>query len=235
MHLFYTADIEKTLTLSPQESHHAVKVLRLNPGDNIQIIDGKGGYYHATITDANHKACRLQLGSKIPDKQIRPYQLHMAVAPTKNIDRFEYFIEKATEIGIDAITPLLCDHSERKVIKQERLERILVSAMKQSLKTSLPRLNPMSTFTDSMDLLQSGGNLMIAHCYDSERATIKSVLKKNTNRQITILIGPEGDFSQNEIDMAVKKGFDPITLGNSRLRKETAGIVACHSVFEYFL
>ncbi|MFC0876338.1 16S rRNA (uracil(1498)-N(3))-methyltransferase [Saccharicrinis sp. FJH2] len=234
MQLFYTPDIIQTQTLSQLESHHAVKVLRLTEGDVIQVVDGNGGFYNAVIVSANAKACRIELNEPIQDQQIRQYRLHMAVAPTKNIDRFEWFLEKATEIGIDEITPLLCEHSERKIIKPDRIERILVSAMKQSLKSYLPKQNEMRSFQEFISQANPSENLMIAHCYDTERDTIKTLIPDRGNT-ITILIGPEGDFSPEEVEQAIKSGFSPLSLGNSRLRTETAAVVACHSVYEYFL
>ncbi|MFB6318869.1 16S rRNA (uracil(1498)-N(3))-methyltransferase [Saccharicrinis sp. FJH54] len=234
MQLFYTPDIIQTQTLSQLESHHAVKVLRLNEGDVIQVVDGNGGFYNAVIVSANAKACRIELKAPIQDQQIRPYRLHMAVAPTKNIDRFEWFLEKATEIGVDEITPLLCEHSERKIVKPDRVERILVSAMKQSLKSYLPKQNDMMPFQEFISQARPSENLMIAHCYETERDTIKTLIPARGNT-ITILIGPEGDFSPEEVEQSLKCGFSPLSLGNSRLRTETAAVVACHSVYEFYL
>jgi 16S rRNA (uracil1498-N3)-methyltransferase len=234
MQLFYTPDITTTKTLSPQESHHAIKVLRLNEGDTIQVVDGTGGFYNAVIVNPNAKACAVDLKEPVPESQIRPYRLHLAVAPTKNIDRFEWFLEKATEIGIDEITPLLCEHSERKVVKPDRIERILVSAMKQSLKSFLPIQHEMTSFSTFIEKARPEENLMIAHCYNTKRQTIKTRIPLNGN-SITMLIGPEGDFSPEEVEQAINKGFFPVTFGSGRLRTETAAVVACHSVFEYYL
>jgi len=157
----------------------------------------------------------------------RDYNLHLAVAPTKINDRYEWFLEKATEIGIDSITPIICDHSERKVIKPERFERILQSAMKQSLNCYLPKLNDAISFKDFINL-DFEGDLFIAHCEETDRKYLKQQLNPKTD--ITILIGPEGDFSVKEITEALKNNFIPVTLGETRLRTETAAIVACHSV-----
>ncbi|MFB6342152.1 16S rRNA (uracil(1498)-N(3))-methyltransferase [Saccharicrinis sp. FJH62] len=234
MHLFFTPDILTTKILSPQESHHAVKVLRLREGAPIQVVDGNGGFFEAKIVFANANACGVDITGTLKDQQKRPYRLHMAVAPTKNIDRFEWFLEKATEIGIDEITPLLCEHSERKIIKPDRIERILVSAMKQSLKSYLPKQNEMRSFQEFISQANPSENLMVAHCYDTEREIIKTLIPAGGNT-ITILIGPEGDFSPEEVEQAIKSGFSPLSLGNSRLRTETAAVVACHSVYEYFL
>ncbi len=226
MQLFYSPEIANgILHFDETESKHAVRVLRLKTGDEIHIIDGIGTLYKASITDANQKKCSFQVLEKISDFEKRPYYLHIAIAPTKNIDRLEWFLEKATEIGIDEITPLLCDHSERKIIKPERLNKILVSAAKQSLKAYIPKLNPLQTFHDFI-MNDLKGQKCIAHCYDSEKTTLKSVTESN----LTILIGPEGDFSPEEVKIASEQGFQAVSLGNSRLRTETAGVVACHTV-----
>lgn len=229
MHLFYTPEIKNsTYTLNSIESKHCVRVLRLKEGDHIQLIDGRGSFYTAEITDANQKSCKVKCIETIKEYGKRNFSLHIAIAPTKNIDRIEWFMEKTTEIGIDTYTSLLCDHSERKIVKDERLMRIITSAVKQSLKAYHPTLNPLTKFKDFIKQ-DFKGQKFIAHC---EEGTEKKVLQDLyiQNEDVTILIGPEGDFSPSEIEMARNAGFKEISLGNSRLRTETAGLVACHTI-----
>lgn len=228
MHVFYTPDITSDqYVLSEAESKHAVRVLRVNHGDEVLLTNGVGTLYTATILDPNPKRCSLSVIDKKFNHNKRSYHLHIAIAPTKNIDRFEWFLEKATEIGIDEITPILGFHSERKIIKEERLEKVIVAAMKQSIKAYKPVLNPLITLDDFL-ASQSGGKLCIAHCYDQGKVQLKDVCKTENN--ITVLIGPEGDFSLEEVEKSIKKGAVPVSLGESRLRTETAGLVACHTV-----
>jgi len=229
MQLFYNPDITENtneFSFSKEESNHIVKVLRKNMGDTLHITNGQGWLFSAEITLANRKNCLVKIVSKSFQPK-RNYQLHMAVAPTKMNDRYEWFLEKATEIGIDTITPIICDHSERKIVKTDRFEKILQSAMKQSLNCYIPKLNQSILFKDFINQ-DFTGNLFIAHCEESDKKSFKNELKPNSN--ITILIGPEGDFSVNEIKMAIENKFIPVTLGDTRLRTETAAIVACHSV-----
>ena len=229
MQLFYSPDIDestKTFTFNKDESRHIVKVLRKSAGDPLHITNGKGWLFTAEISVPNINKCKALIVSN----QFHPkhqYSLNLAVAPTKMNDRYEWFLEKATEIGIDSITPIICDHSERKVVKIERFERILQSAMKQSLNNYLPKLNEVVTFKDfiSRDFT---GQKFIAHCEETDKKSLKSQLMPGS--EITVLIGPEGDFSATEIDTALKNHFIPVTLGKTRLRTETAAIVACHSV-----
>ncbi|MGQ7868879.1 16S rRNA (uracil(1498)-N(3))-methyltransferase [Sunxiuqinia sp. sy24] len=228
MQLFYTPDItEPNYCLDETESKHAVRVLRLTTGNTIQLIDGNGNFFEAKITDAHPKRCQVEIIKKTSEFNKRNHYLHLAVAPTKNIDRFEWFLEKATEIGIDEITPVLCDHSERKVIKNERLEKVIVSAMKQSLKAYLPKLNP---FTPLKNLLEANfeGKKFIAHCYEQNKKELKNELRNSQSN--LVLIGPEGDFSEAEVAWAIERQFIPVSLGQSRLRTETAAVVACHTV-----
>lgn len=226
MQLFYIPNISGSeVILNETESKHAIRVLRLAVNSKVQLIDGKGGFYEAIISDAHPKKCKLLITKSIQKFDKRNFKLHIAIAPTKNIDRFEWFLEKCTEIGIDEITPLLSEHSERKVIKPGRLEKILVSAMKQSLKATLPKLNPIINFNDFI----TGSNYQnryIAHCYEGEKIHLKNTIKKEDD--ILILIGPEGDFSLKEVEIAKQNGFLEVSLGTARLRTETAGIVACH-------
>ena len=225
MILFYTPDIttEKRYTLSESESEHAIRVLRLKEGDTLTLVDGKGSFFEASILDGNPKKCEVEITNINKEYHSKPI-LHIAIAPTKNNDRTEWFIEKCTEIGITEITPILCKHSERKKIKQERFEKTAVSAMKQSLKASLPLVNELIDFKDIVNL-SFKGKKYIAHCYQENQKHFKNLYQKGENS--LILIGPEGDFSKEEVGLAINNGFEPITFGQSRLRTETAGVVAC--------
>jgi len=191
------------------------------------MIDGSGGFYYGIIDDPDPKKCTIRVIEKIEQYGRRNYWLHLAIAPTKNMERMEWFAEKATEIGIDEITPLLCHHSERKAIKTERLEKIILSAMKQSIKSYKPRVNEMVSFKEFI-VREHSGSKLIAHCGDNPKVSLKS--KLNGQQRFTILIGPEGDFSPEEIELALAQGFAEVHLGKSRLRTETAGIVACHTL-----
>jgi len=232
MQLFYSADLNPqttTATFPKDESKHIVKVLRKNEGAILDFTDGNGHFYKAEIIQTSASNCKVKILEVIAQKGL-PYRLHLAVAPTKLNDRYETFLEKATEIGITEITPIICDHSERKVIKPERYERILQSAMKQSLKAYLPKLNAAIAFKEFVKKhAEQNEQRFIAHCEeDAQRFSLKQKLKPSA--PVLILIGPEGDFSPEEIDFALSKGFQPVTLGASRLRTETAAIVAAHSV-----
>ena len=229
MQLFYNSDISEqnnSFTFPKDESRHIVKVLRKKVGDTLYITNGNGFLFTAKITIADQKNCVVSIENS-EFKKPTDYQLHLAVAPTKMNDRYEWFLEKATEIGITSITPIFCDHSERKNVKLDRFEKILQSAMKQSLHLYLPTLNQPISFKDYINQ-DFSGDLFIAHCEETDKKSLKNEIKPNT--EITILIGPEGDFSVNEIETAIKNKFIPVTLGNTRLRTETAAIVACHSV-----
>ena len=226
MQLFYLENPENEIILSSEESKHATKVLRKKEGDILNFTDGKGGFYKAEITLADSRKCRLKIVSSDQKEKQHNYHLHIAIAPTKNMDRFEWFLEKATEIGIDEITPIICSRSERKVIKTERCTRILLSAMKQSLKYHLPKLNEAINLNDFIKQ-DFKGNKYIAHCEDEEKKELKKV---NKTDKYLILIGPEGDFNQKEIDLALQKQFKAVSLGTSRLRTETAGIIAAHTI-----
>jgi len=229
MQLFYNPDINEVteqFSFNKEESKHITKVLRKKEGDILNITNGNGWLFKAEISVANIKNCL----ATIIEKELQPkriYSLHLAVAPTKINDRYEWFLEKATEIGIDSITPIICDHSERKIIKHERLEKIIQSAMKQSLNCYLPKLHNAIKFSDYFKQ-DFTGQLFIAHCEETDRKSLKAELQ--TNADITILIGPEGDFSIKEIQTAIQNKFIPVSLGTTRLRTETAAIVACHSV-----
>ncbi|MCD6353937.1 MAG: 16S rRNA (uracil(1498)-N(3))-methyltransferase [Prolixibacteraceae bacterium] len=229
MQLFFVPTISEkgNFVLNETESKHAVKVLRLRTGSGVQVVDGNGGFYEAEITDANPKKCAMKVISAVKEFGKKDFRLHLAIAPTKNIDRFEWFLEKATEIGVDEITPILSEHSERKIIKPDRLKKILISAMKQSLKAYLPKLNALTTFSNFI-LGSECPNKYIAHCIDGEKAHLKNSVKKGEDT--LVLIGPEGDFSPEEVNLAKKNGFVEVSLGTARLRTETAGVVACHIV-----
>ncbi|UJH66984.1 16S rRNA (uracil(1498)-N(3))-methyltransferase [Allomuricauda sp. SCSIO 65647] len=229
MQLFYDPSLDnssKQFDFSPEESRHIIKVLRKREGDIVKITNGKGYLFEAKIVQADQKKCRAQLVFEEKTVQ-RLHTLHMVVAPTKMNDRYEWFLEKATEIGVNEITPVLCEHSERKIIKPERLQKVLQSAMKQSLQTYLPKLNPLTDFKTFMAQNQNGLKF-IAHCAEGEKMELKR--RVSADKDVTILIGPEGDFSSAEINLAQKNGYVPISLGRNRLRTETAAIVACTTV-----
>lgn len=227
MQLFYTPDIATNPELPKEEAGHCVRVLRLTEGDEIQLTDGKGSFYKAAITSAHAKHCMVSILEETVQEPLWNFRLHIAIAPTKNMDRLEWFIEKATEIGIDAITCVKCDHSERKDVKLPRLEKTAISAMKQSLKARLPEISEMLTFKELVKL-PFEGRKFIAHCDEGSKKLLKETYIAGENA--FILIGPEGDFSPEEISLALAHGFEPISLGESRLRTETAALVACHTL-----
>ncbi|RNI27840.1 16S rRNA (uracil(1498)-N(3))-methyltransferase [Rufibacter immobilis] len=231
MHLFFTPDLQPTdscYTLSEEESKHCVRVLRLGKGDTVTLIDGRGGLFEAEIAEDNPKKAKLSILRYQPEYGKRPYKIHVAVAPTKNMDRMEWFVEKAVEMGIDEITFLQCARSERKNLNLDRLEKIAVSAMKQSLKAYLPVLHPFTRYADFLQQSQTGQRF-IAHLVEGQerQSLAKSVSGEDT---YTILIGPEGDFSPEEVAQALQAGYKPVTLGQSRLRTETAALAACHTI-----
>ena len=217
MIIFFAPDIRQNPVLPEEESLHATKVLRLQAGDEICIADGGGGFFKAIITQPHPKKCFVEILEELPEIGRRDYKLNIAIAPTKNIERLEWFIEKATEIGIDEITPLICRFSERKIIKPERLQKIIVSASKQSKKSRFPVLNPLCTF-DELIGKYSATQKFIAHCYDGEKQLLQNCYKKGND--VLILIGPEGDFSPEEVEKALKNDFHPVSLGDSRLRTD---------------
>ena len=229
MQLFYNPNLTETTTsfvFDKEESKHIIKVLRKKEGDILHVTNGLGYMFTAEITIASDSQCTVKINGT--EKQEAPkFNLHLAVAPTKMNERYEWFLEKATEIGIQEITPIICEHSERKVIKTDRFQKILESAMKQSLHFYLPKLNEPISFKDFIKTKKSG-QLFIAHCEETSKKLLKNELK--TSQETTILIGPEGDFSVKEIQLAVENNFIPVSLGSTRLRTETAAIVACHSV-----
>ena len=229
MQLFYNPALDnsiKQFVFDSIESNHIVKVLRKREGDTLHITNGKGYLFEAKILIANPKNCKAEI-IDITKRHRKMYWFHMAVAPTKSMDRFEWFLEKATEIGIDEITPIICDQSERKLVKEERMQKVVQAAMKQSCQTYLPKVNNPVSFTDFLANERSG-LLFIAHCKKDEKMELKRRIAPDTD--ITILIGPEGDFSRAEIEVAYENGFMPVSLGENRLRTETAALVACTMV-----
>lgn len=226
MSLFYVPDIAGSWELTQEEAAHAIRVLRLQVGDKLDITDGAGSLYPTSVASIQGKHCYVEPVEAVCVPKNWNGMLHIAIAPTKNMDRIEWFAEKATEIGLDALTFLNCRFSERKVVKPERVERIVVSAMKQSLKYSKPVVGDMVDFKRFIAAERKGAKF-IAHCYDSERVLLKDILVPGEDA--TVLIGPEGDFSPEEVELAIKAGYRPVSLGSSRLRTETAALVACHT------
>lgn len=228
MNIFYTSEsFGEILILDGQESHHCIKVLRTKEGDEVHAIDGVGGFYRAIVAEANHKECKLKIIEKLEGHNPLPYELHIGIAPTKSIDRFEWFLEKATEIGVSTITPIICERSERKNIRMDRLEKVVISAMKQSMKAFKPKLMQAMSFNEWLIQDPAQSNL-IAHCNETEKQNLWNM---KLSGSIKLAIGPEGDFSGEEINKAIKSGFKEISLGDYRLRTETAGIVACSAVY----
>ncbi len=228
MHLFYTPEISSHIyTLEEQESKHCIRVLRLKMGDVIHLTDGRGTLFESRIIQDNPKRCIVEVTDVRKEVGKRDFNLHIAVAPTKNIARLEWFLEKATEIGIEEITPIICDHSERKVVKTERLNKVVTSAVKQSLKAYHPKLNETVKFKDFIKS-DFSGQKFIAYISEKYNDTLKDLYVPGSDA--IVLIGPEGDFSERELEQAIENGFKPISLGKSRLRTETAALVACHSV-----
>lgn len=226
MQLFYYPFLDSSVsqfTLPEEESKHIVKVLRKKEGDVLNITNGKGYWFKAKIIFANIKKCRAEVFDTTKEHPSRHW-LHLAVAPTKLNDRFEWFLEKATEIGVNEITPIICERSERKTIKIERLRKVVQSGMKQSLQTYLPKLNEAISAKEFLAANREGLQF-IAHCENDEKMDLKR--RVAPDKDITIMIGPEGDFSKPEIELAYEKGFLPVSLGKNRLRTETAAIVAC--------
>lgn len=227
MQIFYAPDIKDNPFLPDDEAGHALRVLRMNEGDELLITDGNGYFYKSIIRSVKGKKCEVFIQETIEQPRLWQPYIHIAVAPTKNMDRMEWFVEKATEIGIDTISCLLCRYSERKDIKVSRLEKIAVSAMKQSQKARLPQLNGMVSFKQFITQPWEGQKF-IAHCEPDNKSSLKQLY--SSPQDVLILIGPEGDFSKEEIDLALNNGFQPVSLGESRLRTETAAMVACHTI-----
>lgn len=225
---FYAPDIESTLTLPESDSQHCIKVLRMNIGDNLTVVDGKGNRFICSIVDAHAKHTGVNIISKTAVALPWEYNITVAVAPTKHLDRIEWLTEKLTEIGVNRIVPIQCRRSERKVLKTDRLEKIAISAMKQSLKTVLPEISPMMTYSQFLQQ-EHNGMKFIAYCDDS---LPRRLLAKEycPGQSATILIGPEGDFDSDEICSALDSEWIPVTLGDNRLRTETGALVACDTI-----
>lgn len=240
MELFYSQDIEGGIVcLNQDESGHCIKVLRHKCGDEISVIDGCGTLYKCRITSDSHKGVEAIVLESQNDWGGHPYNLHLAVCPTKNNDRYEWFAEKACEIGFDTLSPIIGDHSERRILKTPRVEKILVSAAKQSLKAAVPVVNePVSAKEFIKSEAESQGLKMIAYCFEDERVprrSIREALEGYDGDQITVMIGPEGDFSKEEAEMALAAGFIPVHLGQSRLRTETAALTAAAAVYFHWM
>lgn len=241
MYLFYTPDIKTTCTLTEEESAHCVQVLRTERGEEILVTDGAGTLFHCRVTNPHRKHCEVEILAEEQPEALHEGYVHIAIAPTKNIDRLEWMIEKCTEIGVDEITPLLCEHSERKVVNQERLNKILIAAAKQSLKTRFPRLNPL-TRLDAFVAETKEDDRFIAHCMSEEekeslQSNYEATDSKNALQEVVqrgnstvVLIGPEGDFAPKEVALALGQGYKAVSLGKARLRTETAGLAACLTV-----
>ncbi|HTF06155.1 MAG TPA: 16S rRNA (uracil(1498)-N(3))-methyltransferase [Bacteroidia bacterium] len=222
MHFFYQPDLSgEFIYLDEDESKHAIRVLRMTIGEQVEIVDGKGIRAVAEVTKDHPKRCELRIVSRKTEESPRNYYLHIAVAPTKNIERIEWFVEKAVEIGIDEISFLDCEHSERTVVKMERMEKVAVAAMKQSQQSRVPVIHAMKPFAEFVAESKSDVRL-IAHCEEGAKNPVQKAIAGI--KSILVLIGPEGDFSNEEIKLAVERGFVPTSLGETRLRTETAAL-----------
>ncbi len=228
MKLFYIpSPIETNFTLGREESLHCTKVLRLKRKDTVYITDGNGKLVTAQIINPDRRGCGVEVIEVKSIPRERDYRLQIAIAPTKNIERFEWFLEKATEIGIDSVVPVLCKNSERRVIKDERLKKVVISAMKQSLKAWLSQIDPLTRF-EQFVTGETKGNRFIASGKEPAKNHLGKLSVKSND--VSILIGPEGDFTLDEMEIAIQNNFLPVSLGESRLRTETAGVVACHTI-----
>ena len=231
MHRFFAPEIEETLTLPEVKSQHAVRVLRLKEGDEVEVVDGKGGLYLCRISLAHNKKCGVEIVERITSEPHWGSEIVLCVAPTKNLDRIEWMAEKCTEMGVNRLIPVKCRYSERKELKTERLHKILVSAMKQSLKVTLPELDELTPVMDVINMPFEGQKFI---CYCDDEVERKNFVKEyNPKEPVLVLVGPEGDFSREEVDAALANGFVAVTLGESRLRTETAAVAvcfACHTV-----
>lgn len=231
MQLFHFPNLASTVkffSFNKEESKHIVKVLRKKEGDELKVTNGTGDLFTTKIRSASPSACEVEVVSVESFSKTHQYSLHMAVAPTKSNDRTEWFLEKATEIGVDEFSFLLCANSERKVIKEERFEKVVVSAMKQSLQFYLPKVNSLTDFSSFVKRAKHKQKF-IAHCYDTPKQTLWEAID-NHSKEVLILIGPEGDFSESEVQIAIENGFTPVSLSPNRLRTETASLVATHQV-----
>ena len=224
---FYVPDAANQTELPVEEATHATRVLRLKAGDEMYLMDGVGAFYRAEVTLATPKKCLYEIKETFPQERNWHGKIHLAIAPTKMTDRIEWMVEKATEVGFDEVTFLNCRFSERKVLRIDRLEKIVVAAMKQSRKPWLPVVNPMIPFVKFVEVSRQGKKY-IAHCYEEihRKDLFDELLLNDANEDITVMVGPEGDFSIDEVELAMKNGYESISLGNSRLRTETAGLSA---------
>lgn len=238
MEIFFSDSIcDGVVELNAEESLHCVRVLRHRTGDEISVIDGEGTLYHCTLLDADAKAATARVESREEGFGAHPYHLTMAVCPTKNADRFEWFAEKAVEMGVDVIAPVIGDHSERKVFKTDRIKRLVLSAVKQSLKGSIPAVPDPVSVRDFITSADKDALKLICYCFEGEqkRISIKDVLQGSDCSKICVLIGPEGDFSPEEVQLALANGWQPVQLGQSRLRTETAALVSTAAVYYHFM
>ena len=245
MEIFYSKDIDgTTVRLNPEESGHCVKVLRHREGDEIAVMDGAGTLLWCRLDEASPKEAVATVVRREPGFGGHPYRLTLAVCPTKNMDRYEWMAEKATEFGVDAIVPVIGERSERKVCKTERLERIVLSAAKQSLKAAVPVVAQPSSVMDFIASFTPGASSpsdrgeplkLIAYCFEGEKLSIREALEASTQRDVVVLIGPEGDFSPREVAAAIKAGFKPVHLGTSRLRTETAALAAASALYYKYI
>lgn len=224
---FYVPDAASTNELPAEEATHALRVLRLQNGDDMYLMDGRGNFYHAEVSLATHKKCLYTIKENLPQQKTWRGHIHLAIAPTKNIDRMEWLAEKATEIGFDELSFLHCSFSERKVLRADRIEKIVVSAAKQSRKPWMPQVNALESFKDFITRPREERKF-IAHCYEEieKKDFFNEIMGDKKNEKITVLVGPEGDFSIDEVQLAMAQGYESISLGESRLRTETAGLMA---------
>ena len=227
MILFYAPEILINPVLPETESQHCIRVLRMQEGETIHVTNGKGLFFKAVLSEPHPKHCGVRIIETVNQAPLWENRIEIAMAPTKNMDRTEWFAEKATEIGIDKISFLKTRFSERKEIKTERVNKILVAAMKQSVKATLPELQEMTAFEKFVQQ-PFDGQKFIAHCYPEEKLLLSKSYKKGEN--VLIIIGPEGDFSEEEVALAIASGFLPVSLGESRLRTETAALTACQTI-----
>jgi 16S rRNA (uracil1498-N3)-methyltransferase len=236
MNLFYHPQIQgDSVDLDEQESKHAIRVLRLKVGDRVILVDGRGGWYETEIAMDHPRRCQLKIVSHTLDYRPIPYHLHLAISPTKSTDRFEWFVEKATEIGVSEITPIICHRTERPGINRERLERVIISALKQSMRAFKPLLHA-TTSMDEFLKVKRGGTNGIAHCIPDEYGELTNRTGINDlprSSHYSLLVGPEGDFTEEEVKLAMDAGYSPFHLGESRLRTETAGVYICSAISLY--
>ena len=243
MEIFYSKDIDgTTVRLNAEESAHCVKVLRHREGDEIAVMDGAGTLLWCRLDDASSKEAVATVVRREPGFGGHPYRLTLAVCPTKNMDRYEWMAEKATEFGVDEIVPVIGERSERKVCKTERLERIVLSAAKQSLKAAVPHVAQPLSVMDFIASFAPGASFdrgeplkLIAYCFEGEKLSIREALEASTQRDVVVLIGPEGDFSPREVAAAIKAGFKPVHLGASRLRTETAALASAAALYYKYI